>query len=245
VISRDLDRLALPTLDGSVQLWELATGKAQTWKAHGQRVRNVVFSAAGDALATVGDDGILKVWDAGSRALRFESGVPGALPGHDFNVPLVWTSDGQMLAVATADHILIYSGVTGRLLRTLDPEGLVYSMRFTADDHILVSGQEDFDVAFWNPRDGTLVDSVASSHQEGIYEFCFSPDGRTLVSMVDQVKLWSLATRQEVSTLRGHERNIFTGLFSPDGNLLVTGDYGGAVWLWAARPFDEIDRDNR
>lgn len=245
VISRDQSRLALPMLDGTMQLWELADGKAHTWKAHGQRVRNAVFSAAGDALATVADDGILKVWDAGSRALRFELGVPGVLPEHDFNVPLVWTSDGRMIAVASADHILIYDGATGRLLRTLNPEGLVYSMRFTADDRLLVSGQEDFDVNFWDPRDGTLVDSVASSHQEGIYEFCFSPDGRTLVSMVDQVKLWSLATRQEVSTLRGHERNIFTGLFSPDGNLLVTGDYGGAVWLWTARPFAETDADGR
>jgi len=69
----------------------------------------------------------------------------------------------------------------------------------------------------------------------------FSPDGRALVTVVDSVKLWSVSTRQEVATLRGHTRNIFAARFSPDGNLLVTADYTGAVRLWSAPPFHEID----
>jgi WD40 repeat protein len=62
-----------------------------------------------------------------------------------------------------------------------------------------------------------------------------------MVTVVDQVKLWSVATRQEVSTLRGHNHKISAALFSPDGNLFVTADFGGAVRLWSALPFEAID----
>jgi len=94
---------------------------------------------------------------------------------------------------------------------------------------------------FLNPVSGALVDRVPTSHREGPYDVCFSPDGRTMATVVDRVKLWSRATRQEVSTLEGHERNIFAALFSPDGNLLVTADYEGSVRLWSAQPFEESD----
>jgi WD40 repeat protein len=66
-----------------------------------------------------------------------------------------------------------------------------------------------------------------------------------MVTVVDQVKLWSVATRQEVSTLRGHNHKISAALFSPDGNLFVTADFGGAVRLWSALPFEAIDGGKR
>jgi WD40 repeat protein len=86
-----------------------------------------------------------------------------------------------------------------------------------------------------------LQHRVPTSHQESVYDLAFSPDGRTLVTVVDRVKLWSLATHQEVSTFDGHQRNIFAALFSPTGNLLVTADYEGSVRLWSAQSFQAID----
>jgi WD40 repeat protein len=106
---------------------------------------------------------------------------------------------------------------------------------------MLVAAHQNFDLLFWNPISGALIESVPASHQETPYDVCFSPDGRTLVTVVDRVKLWSLATRQEVSTFGGHERNIFAALFSPTGDVLVTADYEGSVRLWSARSFREID----
>jgi WD40 repeat protein len=114
-------------------------------------------------------------------------------------------------------------------------------MRFSPDGGVLVAAHEDFHLVFWNPISGALVDRVPTSHQETAYDICFSPDGRTMATVIDRVKLWSRATRQEVSTLEGHERNIFAALFSPDGNLLVTADYEGSVRLWSAPPFKESD----
>jgi WD40 repeat protein len=240
VITPDLRILAIGMLDGRVQLWDLSARTMRTWNAHAQNVRNLAFSPDGNTLATVADDGILKLWNVATRELRAETGIPGPLAPEDFNVPLVWTADGRMLALGGATVVALHDGATGRLLRTLDPGSMVYSMRFSPHDE-LVTAQEDFDLAFWNPHSGALLHRIPTSHQESVYDLSFSPDGRTLVTVVDRVKLWSLATRQEVSTFAGHDRNIFTALFSPTGNLLVTADYEGCVRLWSAQPFGAID----
>lgn len=241
VISRDLQMLALGLTDGRVKLRNLISRETRTWSAHTRAVRNLAFSPDGAALATVAEDGRLKLWRSGDGTLLAENVLPGSLATEDFNVPLDWSPDGRLLAVASANTITLHDPANARVLRRFAADGLIYSLRFSPDGRMLVSGQEDFELNVWDPRTGALTAEIPTSHQEGVYDLCFAPDGRTLATVVDQVKLWSLATRQEVSTLRGHQRNIFSALFSPDGDVLVTADYGGSVRLWPARPLAAID----
>lgn len=246
VASNDLALLAVGMTDGRVQLWNLETRAGRVWVAHMQQVRNLAFSPDDRRIATVGDDGILKLWDTATGALLSEAGIPNHRFEADFNVPLVWSSDGRMLAIANQATIFVHDGNDARWLRNLEAGRHVYSMRFSSTDpRLLVSTQEDQTLAFWDAASGGPPDRIRTSHQEGVYDLCFSPDGRTLVSVIDDVKLWNLATRQEVATLDGHERGVFATRFSPDGNAIVTADYGGTVRLWSALPFEEIDADAR
>jgi len=54
------------------------------------------------------------------------------------------------------------------------------------------------------------------------------------------VKLWNLATHQEVVTLRGHETWPVLA-FSPDGNVLFTSSLDTPLRKWRAAPFTETD----
>jgi eukaryotic-like serine/threonine-protein kinase len=244
VMNRDLSTLAMGTVDGQVQLWHLPGATPQTWNAHAKRIRNVAISPDGRMLASKADDRMVKLWIIESHTLLAEIPIPDESAVRNDSAPLVWSSDGQTLAIATETEIMLHD-TAGRLLFKIDSKGRTFSLRFSPDDRLLISGRQDQRLAFWDPQTGALLDMISTSHRGGAYDICFSPDGRTLVTVVDQVKLWSVATRQEVSTLRGHNHNIFAALFSPNGNLIVTADYGGAVRLWSALPFQAIDGRGR
>jgi WD40 repeat protein len=59
----------------------------------------------------------------------------------------------------------------------------------------------------------------------------FSPDGRLLASGGDDktVRLWNMATRDELATLVDHRSPVFSVAFSPDGAVLASA--GGGNWF--------------
>jgi WD40 repeat protein len=86
---------------------------------------------------------------------------------------------------------------------------------------------------------------MLKGHIMSVKGVAFSPDGKTLATGGDdrKVKLWNIATQQEVATLellRGGCRSI---RFSPDGRTLAAGHILGSeveIWLWQALSLEEI-----
>ena len=66
-----------------------------------------------------------------------------------------------------------------------------------------------------------------------IYNFAFSTDGTTLVSLSGvNVHLWDVATGTIKHTLIGHTDDLWSIAFSPDGNTLATGSEDNTIRLW-------------
>ena len=78
----------------------------------------------------------------------------------------------------------------------------------------------------------------------GVYSMSFSPDGVTLATGAHDgtIKLWDLATQENIATLSGHYWGVSSVSFSPDGTILASGGFGDeTVKLWDVETGRNVD----
>jgi WD40 repeat protein len=71
-----------------------------------------------------------------------------------------------------------------------------------------------------------------------VYGLAFSPDGTRLAigSGDNTIRLWDVASRQEVCQLRGHDSYVHAIAFSPDGTRLASASGDLTVRIWDTVP---------
>jgi WD40 repeat protein len=74
-------------------------------------------------------------------------------------------------------------------------------------------------------------------HAGWINDVTFSPDGRFLASAGSDktVRIWAVATGEQLISLEGHKGRCLRVAYSPDGLTLASGDDDGGIRLWNAR----------
>ncbi len=72
-------------------------------------------------------------------------------------------------------------------------------------------------------------------HSLYVNSVAFSPDSKYLASGShdDTVKLWSVESQKEVTTMKGHSSSVYSVAFSPDGKYLASGSEDNTVKLWS------------
>ncbi len=223
--------LATSSSDGTVWLWDLATGKPlRTLTGHTGWVRGMAFSPDGRQLATANDDRTARLWDpATGERLR-------ALTGHtDFIRDVAFSPDGRQLATAS-DYgtARLWDPATGEHLRALTGHtGWVRAVAFSPDGRHLATASDDRTARLWDPATGERL-RVLTGHTDEVHGVAFSPDGRQFAtaSKDKTARLWDPATGERLRVLTGHTDEVHGVAFSPDGRQLATASKDKTARLW-------------
>ena len=240
VYSPDGTRIATGSVDGTVRIWDAASGKELlTWQAGAQDpVNSVAFSPNGKFLATGTDSGITRIWDVSTgRELQ-------ALQGHfDAVVHVAFSPDGNRLATASFDGTSkVWDLSTGKELFSLREESTgfqVFWVVFSPDgSRIATSGTENSErgwASIWDARTGQKTMTLPA-HGPNTRTVAFSPDGTRIVTANEDrtATVWDAIAGSESFTLYGHTDIVEQADFSPDGTRIVTVSDDRKIKVWDA-----------
>lgn len=183
-------------------------------------------------LATSGEDGMIRVWDALSGKLRLtmEHGN-GEASCVDFS------SDSRRLVSGGEDgNVKVWDAIVGRELLCLEHGGgWVFSVAFSDDGAKVVSGGSDGNIVVWDAVSCELVLCMEhGADTSEVRSVCFSADDRYVVSggSDSNVKLWDTETGNILNTFVHGGGCIFGCTISTDRTRVASAGKDGNVKVW-------------
>jgi RNA polymerase sigma factor (sigma-70 family) len=240
--SSDRKTLASGNTDGTVWLWEAATGKqirilrqSQNW------VVAVAFSPDGNILACREQHSGIGLWQPSTgRQIRRcgmePSKTPPSRTGSDtWAFRLAFSPDGKTLAAGSGDltagdsDIRLWAVETGEELRRFrGHKGAVRTFAFAPDGKTLATGGADKTLRLWDPGSARQLHVCRNGGE--VFALAWAPDGKTLTTggKDRMIRVWSTEGKE---LRRWPVSRMVKSLLFVDARTLAWGDDEGTIHL--------------
>jgi WD40 repeat protein len=228
VPSPDGRRFASASCDGSIRIWDAATGGELLCVPHAaKRVHEQQHGAPGRLSSPFGLLGMHP-----GMSLEEDEGSVNCLAYSRDSRHLVSGGDNCMVCIWDAE--------TGAELRCLrGHRDYVNSVSFSSDSNRIVSASGGYGtenaILIWNAKTGGKLRRL-SGHKSFVKSVTFSPDGSCILSAsVDKtIRVWEVDSGKKVFSIRGHNNGL-AAAFSPDGSCIVSGGHDRTIRIWEAK----------
>ena len=229
-VSEDGQRALSGGQDGTVRLWDLATGVVLRREVHDGPVTAVALSPDGRIGLSGSRDKTVRLWDLDPD---HEVGMH-RLEGHTAAVFAVALAQGGRIALSGGEDktVRIWDVANRRADGApLVHDGAVVALATSAGDSALV-GCDDGTLAQWDLKSRQMVRRLRAPGP--VLCVALSPDGRRALSGHRDGLLvrWDLDQGLEAGRMVGHGDLVRCAAFLPDGRRALAGSQAGILILW-------------
>lgn len=200
-------------------------------RGHAYGMRCMSYSPDGIVVATGGEDGSLKLWNATSGFCYC------TLSSHTAPITATTFAGSSVVLTSSLDGtVRAHDLHRYKCFRTLTAPTPVQFISLAIDPagEIVAAGTSDpFHIYVWNLQNSRLLD-VLSGHAGPVCGLAFNPLRGTLASASwdGTVKVWDLYKRETEPENIRHTSDVVCLSFRPDGKQICTGTIAGLLSFW-------------